>query len=360
MKLSASLLCVALWLTHAADGLAQTRTPPKPPTPRAEQMRPRFFRGSIGKRPVVLNLQRDGDTLAGMYAYERDGRVGPASLELQGRIEPTGQLTLRESDFGRQTGKFVGKLVDDPDSTAATIEGTWTRPDGTHESQFLLTEQYIAFNDSARQVVSQTITDRRYNVNAIYPQLAGRATPGALAFNRAAAALATKLVREFREGAAPEDHIGLDTDYNVLYGADDLVSVELSNFTDYGGAHPNYGYDGLTYDLRTVRAVTLASLFRPGTRYEEVLQRAAVASWAAQAKRLAAENGTPADDEPIVVGESSEHWVSWGLTPRGLVLYYDLPHVIAAFDKVFIPWQQLRDVLDPQGAAARFVRAPRP
>jgi hypothetical protein len=73
-------------------------------------------------------------------------------------------------------------------------------------------------------------------------------------------------------------------------------------------------------------------------------------------KRLAAANNEP-PDETLFTDDSGGDRHAWGLTPRGLVIYYDLPHVMSVFDKVFIPWAELQDILDPRGPAAQF--APR-
>jgi hypothetical protein len=311
------------------------------------------YRGAIGSQSVVVKLQRDGDKLTGSYVYERVGQ----SIALKGRIDAQGQVTLQEFDAaGRQTGKFTGKFGNEESSEDFALAGTWTRADGSHETSFSLSEQHIAFAQSKLQVNSKTITDRRFNVSATYPQLTGPAAPGVLAFNRAAAGFVTKMVTEFKDGATPTDHIGLDTDYNVLFASDDLISVEVTNFTDYGGAHPNNGYDALNYDLHTGRPVALAALFKRGVKFEPVLQRAAAANLQAQMKRLAAANNEP-PDETVFTDDSGGDWHAWGLTPRGLVVYYDLPHVMSVFDKVFIPWAELQDILDPKGPAAQF--APR-
>ncbi|HEX8180147.1 MAG TPA: hypothetical protein VF525_11435 [Pyrinomonadaceae bacterium] len=321
------------------------------PTP--GQSATQTFRGTIGSQPVVVKLQREGGKLTGSYVYERIGQ----SLTLAGQIDAQGNVTLAEFDAAhRPTGKFTGKLASDADRADLTLAGTWTRPDGTREQSFNLAEQHVAFTNPAVQFTSKTIADRRLHINATYPQLAGTNAPGALAFNRTAAAKATKLVTDFRKGVSPSDHVALETDYSVLLATDDLISVELSDYVDFGGAHPNDGYDALNYDLRTGRTLALAALFQPGAKYEPVLRRASLASWAAQQRKLAAENGTQPDDEPIMSEDNYEQWLAWGLTPRGLVLYYDLPHVIAVFDKVFIPWTELQSVLDPKGPAGRFIQ----
>ena len=210
------------------------------------------LRGRLGQQTVNMRLARAGDKLSGTYAYERVGQ----DLKLSGRVDAQGQVTLAEFDAaGRQTGKFTGKFGRDESAADVAFVGTWTRPDGSHETYFSLAEQHVAFTNNALRIGPKTIADRRFNISANYPQLAGTTTPAALAFNRAVASIITKLAAEYRQSASPGDHIALDTDYNVLFAADDLISVELNGYIDYGGAHPNDFYDAVTYDLRTGRAL---------------------------------------------------------------------------------------------------------
>jgi len=339
MRLSICLLALVLSLAQAANVRAQSAPP-------------QTFRGTIGEQAVVMKLQRDGDKLTGTYSYERIGQ----SITLKGQVDAQGNVTLAEFDTaGRQTGQFKGKLEPDEERTDAFIlDGTWARADGSHETSFDLHEQQLAFTNGL-QFTSKTIADRRLNIKVIYPQLAGGDAPGVIAFNRAVEAFATKLVSEYRKEAVPIDHGGgFETDYNVLLATDDLVSVEF-NEENWGGAHPEADHDAITYDLRSGRALTLAALFKPGAKYADVLRRAARKDMVARLKRLEAENNQDAD-ESIFSDEDLKEWHAWGLTPRGLILYFELPHVIAVFDKAFVPWAELKDVLDPKGPAAQLAQ----
>jgi hypothetical protein len=44
----------------------------------------------------------------------------------------------------------------------------------------------------------------------------------------------------------------------------------------------------------------------------------------------------------------------FGLTPKGVVVYFDFPHVMAYFDKNFVPYNVIREYLKPNGPAAKF------
>jgi hypothetical protein len=313
---------------------------------------PLLFRGHIGAQPVVMRLERAGDKLTGTYQYERVGQ----DLKLTGSIDAQGQVTLREFDAaGRQTGLLTGRLDLAPVvPSLPEFEGQWKHPNGSRETTITLAAQHNAFTNANARFVTKTLTNRRPSISITYPQLAGWQTPGALAFNRAAAAFAAKQAAEFRQTISPGDPGSLDLDYNILLATDDLISFELNGLTDYGGAHPNTVYDALTYDLRAGRAVTFASLFKRGADYDSLLRRLALAGMATQGKHLAGP-----DDEPFTGESYVSEQRAWGLTPRGLALYYDLPQVAAVFDKVVIPWRDLQSVLDPQGPAARLAQTGR-
>jgi len=40
---------------------------------------------------------------------------------------------------------------------------------------------------------------------------------------------------------------------------------------------------------------------------------------------------------------------TWGLSPKGFVVYFDFPHVMAVFDKTVVPYGMLARHLSPTG-----------
>jgi hypothetical protein len=67
------------------------------------------------------------------------------------------------------------------------------------------------------------------------------------------------------------------------------------------------------------------------------------------------ENREPAkQDEPLVSMEQLSGISDFGLTPKGLVVYFDFPHAIAYFDKNFVPYSVIKEYLKPNGPAAKF------
>ena len=59
-------------------------------------------------------------------------------------------------------------------------------------------------------------------------------------------------------------------------------------------------------------------------------------------------------DEPLISTEQLSELSGWAMMPKGLVVYFDFPHVIAVFDRTFIPYSVLNEYLKPSGPAARI------
>ena len=221
----------------------------------------------------------------------------------------------------------------------------------------LLESQNIAFTNGL-EIKPKTISNRKTGVGASYPQLAGKEplSAAAQAFNRKVLALTQKAINEF----APIDgHGTFDANYNVLFGANDLVSVELTVYYDGGGAHPNNYFLSLTYDLAANKEIKFEDLFQPGTDYNTAIAKYMVEDINQRAYAVELKNATDPKqvqkrDEPILSIEQLSEVDGWGLTPKGLIVYFDLPHVLAYFDKNFVPYSVVKQYLKPNGPAARF------
>lgn len=323
-----ALLCVS----HSA--LAQTKV----------------YRGSIGNSHIQMRLTFSGNDVSGTYAYDSVGQ----DLNLTGRLN-NGALELTEMSGRQKTGKFVCKRpLEDPIDS----ECTWSKIDGTRESMVTLEEQHYAFTNGM-QVTPKMITNRRSGVSVSYPQIvsSGPLSAGAQAFNRRVVALAQKKIAEF----APIDGKGVfDTNYNILLGTNEIISVEMVEYYDGGGAHPNSGFWSLTYDLKGNKELKFEDLFKPKSDYNSAIAKYVVADID---KRAAAfeeddarrENRKPVKHDDSIVSEDQLNEQSgWAMTPGGLVVYFDFPHVIAVFDKTVVPYSVVKQYLNPNGPTARF------
>jgi hypothetical protein len=181
---------------------------------------------------------------------------------------------------------------------------------------------------------------------------------GAQSFNRRILAL----VQEAIKGFAPIDERGsFETNYNVLLGTDDLISIEMTEFSDGGGAHPNNRFWSLTYDLSGNKELALEDLFRPDSDYKTTIASYVVKDIDRRAAALEQESarseGRKANqrDEPIVSTEQLSELSGWAMAPKGLVVYFDFPHVIAFFDRTVIPYSVVNEHFKPNGPGARFL-----
>jgi uncharacterized protein DUF3298 len=310
----------------------------------------KVYRGSIGNSHIQMRLNFNGNDVSGTYAYDNIGQ----DLNLTGRLN-NGALELTEMSGKQKTGKFVCKKpLEDPIDS----ECTWSKIDGTRESMVTLEEQNFAFADGV-QIMPKTIVNRRTGVSVSYPQITGGGplSAGAQAFNRRIVALAQKKISEFE----PVNGKGVfDTNYNILFGTNEVISVEMSEYYDGGGAHPNNSFWTLTYDLKGNKELKFEDLFKPNSEYNSAIAKYVVADIDKRAAAFEAddarrENRQPVKRDDSIVSEDQLNELSgWAMTPKGLVVYFDFPHVIAVFDKTLVPYTVVKQYLNPNGPAARF------
>lgn len=338
--LAAVLGCSSLFLVHSGSVIAQQTSTSK------------VYRGSIGNSHVQMRLNIQENKVSGTYFYDSIGE----DLKLTGRLNDQGGLELSEFGAnGKQTGKITckRKLGDGIDA-----ECKWTRPDGTREAYVTLEEQHTAFTNGL-QMTPKTISNRKTGVGVSYPQITGTGalTSAAQSFNRRILALTQAAIKEF----SPIDGRGsFDTTYNVLLSTNDLVSVEMLEYYDGGGAHPNDRFWSLTYDLSANKELKFDDLFKPGSDYHTAIAKFVVADIDRRLAAIEQEEARRAGrapkqrDESLVSMEQLSELSGWAMTPKGLVVYFDFPHVMAVFDRTLIPYNVVNEYLKPSGPAARF------
>jgi len=311
------------------------------------------YRGSVGGSHFQMRLNIQGNNVSGAYSYDSIGE----DLKLTGHLDSQGRLELTESGAkGKPTGKFVCKRFDH----AAEPECTWSKPDGTREAYVTLQEQHVAFTNGW-QVVPKTIANRKSGVSVSYPQISNGTSalrPGAASFNRQVLALTQKAIKEFEPGSEPGRN-SFEINYNVLLATDDLISVEMSEYSDSGGAHPNTGFWSLTYDLSGDKELELDDLFKPGSDYKIAIAKFVVAdidrrAIAFEQEDARTEGRKPGPHEPMVSMDQLSEIMNWGLTPKGLVVYFDFPHAIAVFDRTVVPYNVINEYVKPNSPAAQF------
>ena len=162
-----------------------------------------YFRGTIAganNLKIEMTLVRDGERVSGSYFYPKVSK----NIELNGTIDKDGNVDLREKDdSGKETGVFKGKwkaAVEPNELGMANIAGKWSRPDGSKETTFELSQQPIDFSAAAARFVPKVIKEANkqshYRIEVVYPQIDGDARFDK--FNKEARAMVTKNVAAFK------------------------------------------------------------------------------------------------------------------------------------------------------------------
>lgn len=317
------------------------------------------FRGWIASLSIEMTLVRDNDRLTGTYFYPRVGK----NIDLKGSIDTGGKLELRETDeTGKDTGVFKGQWKSN-DVGLASIEGKWSRPDGSKETEFELTQQPIEFTSVVRvapKVIRENNKQGKYTVNVEYPQIEGDSRFDA--FNQQARSMISKDVAAFKasEGNPSEDETvladeaqtsTLDIGYNVRFATDDLISVEFSESQyERGAAHGSNLTVVLNYDVKNKKKLALADLFQAKSNYLNVISTYCIKDLQNQSKK----NDMLMEDQ-IKEGAAprADNYGAWTITRKGLWITFD-PYQVAAYaagpQHVLVPYSSVKSIVKPDAA----------
>jgi hypothetical protein len=232
------------------------------------------------------------------------------------------------------------------------IAGTWSKPDGSHPLAFSLAE--VRNSAGGLHIVTKTfaVAETKFKkiVNAKYPLFEGSTDAKVARLNTEIEKWVATTVKEF-EGDVTEnslandaDALALDIDYEVTVATNDVASVVFYIYTNFGGAHPSSYKHAVNFDLRDGRAMRLADLFADKTHY-----LAALAQRCAPVFR-------GGDDLSADTSAKAENYNTWYLTPNGLTIVFEVPHVVGDTADAFIPYAALRGLLDPAGPAASVAK----
>ncbi len=335
----------------------------------------RFFTGSIGNAlDLQMKLLREGDKLSGSYFYQKVG----TKIDLRGTVDQGGNVTLEEFDSaGKQTGIFKGIWKQSPESVVE-INGDWTKPGSDKKTAFSLHQQPVEFSNGA-EVVAKSIKEKnkklKYEIDVVYPQLAGSTDPNYQKFNTTVRSLMTKKVADFKkemtpspedEASAAEGETTSDessssdqtVSYEVVLAKDDLIAIEFTVSSYYAGAaHPNSYMEVVNFDLKNGKQLKLAELFNPGTKYLQ-----AIAAYCIQElKKLTKGADAALDEEWIQKGAAPEltNYDNWTIRKKGLGITFDSYQVgpyAAGPQSVLVPYSVIKDMVKPDGAAGQFAK----
>ena len=138
--------------------------------------------------------------------------------------------------------------------------------------------------------------------------------------------------------------------HTVTFATDELISV-LFYVDGYvmGAAHPFHYSHSLNYATGSVQMVELDDLFLPGSDYLGALSRYSLDDLERQGVLEWEEGALP----------QPENFQRWNLTDQGLLISFDA-YTIAPYaagpQSVLIPYEVLRNVADPDGPLAQFLR----
>jgi hypothetical protein len=332
-----------------------------------------YFRGTIGANlKIEVTLLRDGERVTGSYFYPKVGK----NIALSGTIDKDGNVSLSESDdSGKQTGVFKGKwkaASDSPDPNLNQIEGKWSRPDGSKETAFVVSQQPIEFSAAVRvtpKVIKEANKHARYTIDAEYPQIEGDARFDK--FNREARSLIARDVAAFKTAETVQEtdpgsetpaetlDSSLDVGYEIRYATDDLISVEFTE-GEYsrGAAHPNSSTTVLNYDVKNGKKLALADLFNAKANYLGAVSSYCIKELKDRSKK---DKDSMLDDDMMKSGASAraDNYKAWAITRKGLWITFD-PYQVAAYaarpQYVLVPYSALKDLIKPDGPVGNFAK----
>lgn len=329
------------------------------------------FKGSVGGARFEMTLRREGNSLNGTYFYAKSGSAH--KLSLRGEIDASGNFTLKEFDSsGRQTGEFKGTWKDNPNESGISLEGEWKKPGAKEGQGFSASEQMVSFTNGTQITdghINESVKAKRLELSAEYPELTGGANGSG--FNQLVKSRVTKELAEFRKqmmGLSAADmkmlpaglNNYIDIGYDIEYADNDLISVSFLESTFAGGAHPNYNYFTITYDLKNGREIKLSELFKPGARYLEAVSRYAIRDL--QGRKI------PESDENMGLAQdlfadgakpTGENYRNWNITRKGLMFTFD-PYQVGPYaagsQTVIVPYAELKRIAKSDGALVKMMR----
>jgi hypothetical protein len=332
-----------------------------------------YFRGTIANNlSIEMTLVRDSERLTGTYFYPRVGK----NINLAGTIDKDGNVDLKESDeSGKETGAFKGRwkpATDSPDSSLSEIAGKWSKPDGSKETEFQVSQQPIAFTAAVRvtpKVIKEANKEKHYTIDAEYPQIEGDARFDG--FNREARSLVTKDVAAFKAGQTPDEgnagtdvpaesqDSSLNMGYEIRLATDGLISIEFTEATyEAGAAHGNSATTVLNYDVKNGKKLALADLFNPKANYLSVISTYCISNLRDRAKR---DQDAMIDEDMMKTGAAPQasNYQACAITKKGLWVTFD-PYQVAAYaagpQHVLVPYSALKDIIKQDGPLAALAR----
>ena len=412
-----SIVLIVSLLPACKSAPSQTQAPTQPspqalaqaapePTPAPEVVTAapasfkKIFVGTIGDNLAVqMDIERNGARIIGNYFYDKPGAWNLADklLDLSGKVDKEGNVTLNETAYEGDTGKekltgtFKGKVdgVTSNNLQALRLAGTWT---GAKDKKPLAVNlKELTFDLGGLLLTDKKLKDGgkkvRYEIASRLPQLSGEDAAKVEKFNKTVNTFVAKRTGEFKKTAiemikeeaetaktataAPETRpeekaetkpespaptpeparpYAMDVSYTVTAASKDFISILFHFYEDSGGAHPNSHTASFNYDLNRGEALKLADLFAPKTNYLKTISDYCI-------KELKKLKTVDSADE----GASAklENFDSWNIAPSGLRITFDRYQVAAyaAGDhEVVVPYSAFKPIIKSDGLLAPYAK----
>lgn len=256
---------------------------------------PEVFTGTLGKLPVVVEIDADGDDATGRYFYEKFHKDLPLAGTLKGN-----QLVLAEGDPSAETPQAQLLLQRDGEGWA----GQWQGANGKRLPVSLARAQIPPLPEGAGAFMAQQRQEAPYDYLRLLqtplkpgkqsafmgyslqwlqepvtglsmPQLSSGYTDAQR--QRLNAALRDRLLAEVVNWHSCQASGGSNFDYTQsvapTYFSASVISLNLSTGYDCGGAHPDSGDAGLNLSVETGQELTLEDVLwlgqGPAKHYEQ-------------------------------------------------------------------------------------------
>lgn len=205
--------------------------------------------------------------------------------------------------------------------------------------------------------------DWRYRIDFEYPQIEGTNDRAVVALNRQIKDVVTKtylwpVSRPTKEDLAlyakwPGVSNSVDMDYDVVLATDELLSIYfIGRHYGIGAAHSVHASFTVNYDFKSHRRLTLASLFKPGSNYLDVISRKCLEDLSKDNPYLKTDSYSSQ-----LLAPRAKNFESWNITAHGLRINFDACKVnaCAAGDlSVEIPFDQFAGFIKSSGPLARI------
>lgn len=337
----------------------------------------KVFLGTLAdRRALQFDLKMDGRNVTGSYFIIQPVPFSPQRLELKGKQEANGEITLDAVTYDNEGNEkrakaFEGKVDGDLASVRrpARITGTWLGSGQGKPQSFTVSEQRAFPGTGLRFVPKRyTLQEKRLHgvIDAEYPQIEGSTDRRVIQLNREIKAFIFTLIKNFKRGCAetvkddrriatetgkPTERPGNteDISFDVQFANRSLVSLAINEFSFFGGAHGVGFTYSLNYHLAEGKRLGLAALFQPRARYLQAISRHCIDVLHHDYASLY-ESRMFLDQLHTNASPSPENYKTWNLTPYGLLItfgeYQVAPYVMGQI-QVVIPYSQMKGILRP-------------